>query len=294
MNSTAALATILGAVSAIHVVPTSADAQPSASGGAVFTGRFCARPGRVRPRTAGSSPGEPRLPGGPRLPARAEPEIEAPEPLIRVIPEVVTDFPALVGAELTVEGPFRLMLGGAIGGVPTPYLRVTSELIINVGGLSGPRPTWSPKHSRGAGSGDCSWDGDPIRDTASTFGLGTPRINLSGTLTDAEAVAEVTGLPLAAAAGGEARLESTLHTLDSQLGYRWHVGDVTVRVALGFIATVGASATIEVESPLNPNLTADLVRLGEAYLEDVYRSYVFTPTLGLGVGYDFSFGTALE
>lgn len=249
-----------------------------------------------------AQPAGPRLPepAGPRLPdpadvedppaSTAESQRDSTESsAYHLTAEVTTDFPVFVGAELTFELPSRLFVGGGIGGVPTAYLRVTSDLVTSAADLSGPETDVVTEALSGSWVGRLYVGWRPWTDGGLLLRIGYTALNLRGELADAEALAEVTDLPPAAAAGGAASLASTLHTLDAQIGYRWMFDRFTVRIGAGILATVGASATIDVESPLNPDLTAELIRRGEDYLEDIYRSYVFTPFVGVAVGYDFGF-----
>ena len=204
----------------------------------------------------------------------------------RLIAEAATDFPLFLGAEVTFELPFRLAFGGGVGGVPTSYLRVTGDAVVAVADLEGAEADLVTEALSGSWAGRLFIAWRPRPDAGFYLRVGYTALNLSGQMDSADAIAATTALPTTAAEGGVARLRSTLHGIDAQIGYRWHLGSVTVRLGLGFFATVGSAATIDVDSPLNPELTDELSRLGEDYLEDIYQSYVFTPSLGLGIGYD--------
>ena len=231
----------------------------------------------------------PTRPGGPRIASTvtttAAAELPARRPW-RLTAEVVTDFPVFLGAEATLELPGRFLFGAGIGGVPNGYLQATSELVIAVASLDGPEAEVVTESLSGSWVARVFVGWRPFARHGFFVRLGYAAINLSGQLDDATSIATITRLPRAAAAGGAANLDSTLHGLDALVGYRWVFGGLSVRVGLGLFATLGASASISVESPLNPSLTAQLAREGEDYLEDIYRSYVFTPSLGIGVGYD--------
>ena len=204
----------------------------------------------------------------------------------RITGDVVTDFPVFLGAEITLELPGRFLFGTGIGGVPNAYLSATTELVTALADLDGPETEVVTESLSGSWVARVFIGWRPAPRRGFFIRLGYAAVNLSGRLDDATSIALVTGLPRAAAAGGAASLDSTLHGLEAMLGYRWVIDGLSIRVGLGMFATLGAAASISVDSPLNPNLTAELARLGEDYLEDIYRSYVFTPSLGVGVGYD--------
>jgi hypothetical protein len=63
-----------------------------------------------------------------------------------------------------------------------------------------------------------------------------------------------------------------------------------VRVALGVAATVAAHTEIEPLFEVQPRAAAlvdTLAKEGAAYLDDLYRSYVFPPVFSVALGYRF-------
>ena len=224
-------------------------------------------------------------PGGPRHLNQLQPVLE--DRAYHLTAELATDFPVFVGAEATFELPYRIVVGLGIGGVPTAYLQATSAFVTSVANLDDPAADVVTEALSGSWMTRLFVGWRPVADHGFFFRFGYGALNLSGRLDDGASLAQVTGLPAAAAAGGSTDLGSTLHGVELLIGYRWHLDSITIRAGLGAFLTFGASAQIEVDSPLNPALSNDLARRGEDYLEDIYRTYVFTPSLGLGVGYDF-------
>ena len=84
-------------------------------------------------------------------------------------------------------------------------------------------------------------------------------------------------------------IDSTLHMLDVELGWEWHNWHpVVIRTAIGLAWTLGAKTAISPKkTPKYPQFTDALARYGEDYLDDLYTTYVISPTVSLGVGYEF-------
>jgi hypothetical protein len=77
--------------------------------------------------------------------------------------------------------------------------------------------------------------------------------------------------------------------LDVEIGWDWVFWEhLHVRTSIGGAFTLASSTSITPNySPKLPRLTDDFTQYGVNYLNDTYTSYVFTPVVGLGVGYAF-------
>ena len=86
-------------------------------------------------------------------------------------------------------------------------------------------------------------------------------------------------------------VDSTLHMIDVELGWRWtFLKTWMIRVGLGFAATVYADTAVTPDFapiPIVANAVYKFAHAAEAYLDQVYTSYVFTPTLSIGLGFRF-------
>lgn len=117
------------------------------------------------------------------------------------------------------------------------------------------------------------------------YGLAT----LGGGLSGQELVAEMLGTqPPSGTTGGAAySISSTLHMVDLEVGWRWFLWrGLTLRAAVGCALTVGADTTVTPEfTPRSAALVEAFTAYGAAYLDDIYTSYVFTPTVSIAVGW---------
>jgi len=71
------------------------------------------------------------------------------------------------------------------------------------------------------------------------------------------------------------------------VGWAWRPWKgLTLRAAIGGAFTVGAGTSVEPEfQPLVPGLHKPFTTYCENYLDDIYTTYVFTPTVSLAVGW---------
>jgi len=114
---------------------------------------------------------------------------------------------------------------------------------------------------------------------------------LGGGVNGSELLALATGIALPK--GNEAdrafTVASTLHMLVIEAGYEWHLFDhFTIRGALGFAGVLGATTEVTPDyAPRFPVAVESFTADSEVYLNDIYISYVFTPTITVGLGYRF-------
>jgi hypothetical protein len=85
------------------------------------------------------------------------------------------------------------------------------------------------------------------------------------------------------------RVSSTLHLVVLELGWEQALLDwLFVRGAIGFAGAQGASSTIEPTfSDVNAELLQAYCDQSAEYLDQLYTTYMYTPTLTLGVGVKF-------
>ena len=117
-------------------------------------------------------------------------------------------------------------------------------------------------------------------------------MTLGGGASAATLLSAVTGQTVPESSGSGAKnydIGSSLHMLDVELGWEWTLfKHLFVRTALGGAFTLGSSTTITPQfTPRAPRISEAFAKIGEAYLNDTYRSYVFTPVASLWVGYAF-------
>ncbi|MCB9646434.1 MAG: hypothetical protein H6730_07515 [Deltaproteobacteria bacterium] len=214
-------------------------------------------------------------------------EAETPRaPTVTLHLEAASDAPILVGGMLSVELPGRLELGGGFGAVPDAYLAAVGEVVTSIGGLASTEAdvVQSALEGRWAARAFVGWRPSPKAGFYLRFGY--QALRLGGSLGASDALAMVTGVTTAVSVSGSVSATSTLHMLYGELGYRWSLDPVSIRLSLGFTGTVGSTVDITVDTPTNQALADQLAALGESYLQDNLRQYVMTPTIGLAIGYD--------
>ncbi len=82
---------------------------------------------------------------------------------------------------------------------------------------------------------------------------------------------------------------STLHMINIDLGWEFVFWErFILRLAIGAALTVGAHTEVTPNyTPRTPRLVGEFTELAGDYLDGLYRSYVFTPTISVGLGYRF-------
>ncbi len=212
--------------------------------------------------------------------------------------QLQTDFPVSVGARIKAEFPYRIQLSTGVGTLPGGYVDVINAVVVAAGGYDD--ATADVIRSTLASSlvwrTHLGWR--PLSKRGWYFEGGYGLVTLGGGITGQEAIVLLTGgtAPTGGGGGGNTLLNydvrSTLHMLDVETGWRWLVwrDRIVLNAALGFAGTVASKTTLE---PRDPSPLTDTMALrtlaneGEAYLDDIYTDYVFTPVVTVGIGYRF-------
>jgi len=211
-------------------------------------------------------------------------------PKWRLWTEAATDVPLHVGARVEAEFPHRIRVWTSVGVVPTAYVELidavsqefgnyneeTSQVIVETLDSSlvwRLHAGWRPFKRKGWG-----------------FDVGYMLATLGGSTTDSALLAAALGRPVPEEGSNEFDVSSTLHLLGFEASHRWNwKNGLTLRAALGFVSTVAASSTVTPQGdPVRTRLSRGFANDLETYLDDVYTSYVHTPYVGVGVGYDLS------
>lgn len=204
--------------------------------------------------------------------------------------EALTDVPIQVGGRVAVEGPWRLRLTTTFGVLPPPYVDLvnavgeqfdgyTSVTSALVGAALESSFVWRLHVG-------WRWFDDLGFYAEVGYGLAT----LGGGLSSEELLTAATdGAGEASNAGREYAIDATLHMLDAEVGYEWVFWDQLVaRVGLGVAATLGSRTEVSPQfQPLAPRFVDALTAEAEAYLDDIFTTYVITPTVSVAVGYRF-------
>lgn len=201
-----------------------------------------------------------------------------------------TEFPMSVAVRGQVEAPFRLRLSTTLGVLPRPYVGAINGFLVGINAYD----QATADLVSAALSSSLIWRTHlgyrPFRLHGFTVEAGYGLVTLGGGASAATLVSAVTGQP-APEAGSDKNysISSSLHMLDVELGWEWTlVKHLFLRAALGGAFTVGSSTSITPDfTPRAPRLTEAFAKAGETYLNDTYRSYVFTPVVSAWLGYAF-------
>lgn len=204
-----------------------------------------------------------------------------------------TNFPLDLSLRLDVEGPHRLRLSTSVGVMPDGYVRALNAVSVSAGWYS----ESEGELIRTALQSSLVWRTHlgwrPFAREGFTVMVGYGLATLGGGASAQELLAGVTGaMPSRLETSSALRysVRSTLHMVDVELGWEWtFFGDrLVIHTALGFAGTFAASTRITPDyTPRAPQAVASFTAAGERYLDDLYRSYVFTPVLSVGAGYRF-------
>lgn len=220
--------------------------------------------------------------------------LEESEPPVAFDAALALEMPIMIGAQATLEVPYRFLLQGEIGVLPGfsvdavdgalvsagAYDNNTSELVRNtlrdslVVRLSG---GWRPFPAHGF----------------EVLG-GYTLTSLGGSVSARTAVEAATGSVLPAQIPDTSILiQSTVHSVHVSLGWRWVIADhFLIRTSLGYVQSVASSSHLEVPEAVaqHPEISPQIDAANRALdrrLNEIYTTYVKLPVLGLSLGYRF-------
>ncbi len=209
--------------------------------------------------------------------------------------ELITDVPVDVGARVSAELPYRLLVSTSLGGLPGGYVDVINAIVTAVGGYDDTTASVisSALQSSLVWRTHVGWR--PLRHYGLYFQAGYGLVTLGGEGTSGDLLALATGDDELIGTGNDVvELRSTLHMIDAEIGYQFLlVRDMlSIRAALGFAGTVGARTRADLtDTGLQPPRTRlaleEAATYVEGYLDGIYTQYVMTPVITVGVGYRF-------
>lgn len=208
--------------------------------------------------------------------------------------EALTDVPIQIGGNIAFEMPYGIRAGTTLGFLPGSYVDLINAVVVAAGGYDDA----TADVIAGAISNSLVWrlhlGWRPWRDYGFYFEVGYTLVTMGGDVSTEDLIVVATGVepPDHPRAGTyEYDVGSTLHMIDVEVGWElvfWR--HFIVRVALGVAATVAAHTEIEPLFEVQPRAAAlvdTLAKEGAAYLDDLYRSYVFPPVFSVALGYRF-------
>ncbi|MEP7120255.1 MAG: hypothetical protein ABJE95_05055 [Byssovorax sp.] len=205
-----------------------------------------------------------------------------------------TEVPLMVGGQLTLELPYRILLQGEVGVLPAAYVNGIDSVLTGAGAYDATTSALVRSTLQSSLVVRASAGFRPF----STHGLeimgGYTLTSLGGGVSARTAVEAAAGIAVPAEIpDAEIQLRTTIHSLHVSLGWRWIVGDhFVVRASLAYLQAVGSSSSLAVPAGASavPGVTAKVDQISQAVdttLNSTYTKYAKLPVIGLSLGYRF-------
>jgi len=214
----------------------------------------------------------------------AKAEIEPPTRPPRIWFDAATDVPLHVGGRLEVEAWHRLRVWTSLGVLPGPYVEIIDGIAQELGGYNDATSELvvSSLDESFVWRVHAGWR--PFEDEGFTVDAGYTLATLGGDTRASELLGAALGRDIDAVSGSTFDIDSTLHSLGIELGWRWSIlNELTLRAAVGFVGTVASST--RVASTPNTRVSQAISDELAGYLDGIYTSYVYFPYVGIGIGY---------
>lgn len=203
---------------------------------------------------------------------------------------VGTVLPVYIGGQVVAELPHRVLVSGEVGWMPGPYVDlinatakafnayddVTADVIasaIQNSLVLRPSVGWRP-----------------FRKSGFEVMGGYTLVLLGGSVSAVEAIEAATGQATGVQGGAQIPMSSSIHAFHLTVGWSWVLDEHWVlRGTVGYLHIFASSTSLDVTSNRAQVQEAyDALEAAlDAYLNDIFTSYVKTPTLGLTVNYRF-------
>lgn len=232
---------------------------------------------------------------GTPLQASADDAVPTAEPSVTVDLGAATAAPIMVGGgEVVVEGPFGVQVRGDLGWLGTPYVEAIDGFLLAVGAYGTGKTADATSDLVRAG----------IRDSLTArLGLGIRpmaargfevyagyTVNaLGGSLGGKSSVEAVTGKTFPSDVEAlNVNIDSTLHSFHVGFGWRWiPVEHLVLRASVEYLQTVASSTRLYLRGPRQDRELPEISAATNAYLDDLYRTWVKTPVVSLSMAYRF-------
>lgn len=203
--------------------------------------------------------------------------------------EAATELPLFVGARLQLRLPARLHLGGGVGALPGGLLDMSSGVVTSVADLDEATSALIAQGLDDGWMGKAYLGWSPFVGEAFYLQVGYAYIGVDGGLSAADLGLLGVDLP-SLGVSGNATFNAAMHAGEVELGFRWAVDDVRIRLSIGLTAILAAESTVNLDTAgLSAPQIAALEGETGALIDDGLTRYGFIPTVGLGVGYDLGF-----
>lgn len=218
-------------------------------------------------------------------PARANWDVEL---------EALTDVPIQSGVHAIVETPGRFRLSTTLGWLPGAYVRLINAVVVAAGGYDESTAELVEHSLQNSLVWRIHAGWRPFESLGLYFEVGYGIAALGGGINSEDILTLATGISPPSTEPTRTRtydISSTLHMIDAEIGWGFSLWrGLTLRVALGFAGTMAASTSVEPAFPvIIPQVVDGFTKPTEDYLNNIYTSYVFAPTLSVGLGWNLEF-----
>jgi hypothetical protein len=203
--------------------------------------------------------------------------------------EVGTDLPISVGGTASLQVPYGIRVSTGLGTLPAGYVTIINEVVTSLDGYNDATADLVEQTLQNSlvWRTHIGW----IADFGLYIDAGYTLATLGGGSSVEEIIVGIVGRePPSRGAEREYDIESTLHMLDVEIGWKGVFWDAfVVRAALGFSGTIASKTTVQqrfsVNGPVVQRGIDEFEGFVEKYLDDTYQTYVFTPVFTVSLGY---------
>jgi hypothetical protein len=202
-----------------------------------------------------------------------------------------TELPIMVGAQATVELPYRLLLQGEIGALPSAYVNAMDRVLVAAGAYDASTSTLVKGALQRSLIGRVSAGFRPFAGHGLEIMGGYTHSSLSGAMGARQAILAATGYSMPTwIPDSQIELRSRIHSLHASLGWRWVIADhFFIRAQVAYMQSIGSSSRLVAQSELNslPVVSTRIVAVNQAVdatLNDKLTKYVKLPVIGLSMG----------
>jgi hypothetical protein len=228
-------------------------------------------------------------PRGPIVVPEAVPSQGSPWRTTNLDLQVQTELTTSVGGGLRVEVPGHVQFRLALGVLPPAYVQAINELVIALDGWNAATGEVVEAAVRNSFVVQPGLGWRPFHRLGFDVHGGYIGVSLGGDVSGAELLASISGAPVPMDAGRTLPVSSQLHGFQLGVGYRLLFLDrrLSVSLWLDYLQIAGSRTTIA-ERPARPAGAAAYDRLEralDAYLDELYTTYVKIPVVGVAVGW---------
>lgn len=205
-----------------------------------------------------------------------------------------TEVPLMIGAQATLELPYRLLVQGEVGVLPAAYLNVIDGVLTGAGAYDATASDLVRSSLQSSLVVRASAGLRPFSDHGFEIMGGYTLASIDGELSARRTIEAVSGVAVPTQlADTQIQLNTTIHSLHVSLGWRWVVADhFVVRAQLAYLQSVAASSSLAVPASVAalPGVAArvdEANQVVETTIGDKYMKYAKLPVIGLSLGYRF-------